>query len=91
MVMQHFKNSPSTYRTLISIAFQNPTQRASRNLAFHSPSPTIERCTNSVDGGDGGPATQLHSQHKKTMRKKGNWDNVSLKLTMENVEISDNL
>ncbi len=72
MVMQHFKNSPLTYKTLISIAFQNSTRNAPGNPSFHSLSPTIEGCTNNVDGGDGGPATQSHSQHKKTMRKNGN-------------------
>lgn len=91
MVMQHFKNSPPTYKTLISIAFLNLTQRALGNLAFHSPSPIAQGCTNSVDGSDGGLATQSHSQHKKTMRKNGNWDNASLKLAMENVETNHNL
>lgn len=63
------QNSPSTYKMLIDIAFQNPTQRMPRSLAshnlshrklvdpsFHNLSPRVEECTNIVNVSNGNPA-----------------------------------
>ncbi len=60
-------------RMSIDIAFQNPTQKVSRNPIFHNlsckrlmdhashnPSPKAKGCTNNVDGGNGDLAKQLH-------------------------------
>jgi hypothetical protein len=98
------QNPPLTYKTSIDIAFQNSTQRMLRNLSSHNLShrkstdltshnlsTRAKGCTNIVDGNNGNPTMQSHLRQKKNMRKNGNWDNVSLKLAMENIEIGSNL
>jgi hypothetical protein len=98
-----FRNSTPTRGTSINITFQNPTQRTlgiptSHNplhknlmdLAFHNSSPRVKGCTNNAYGNNGDHAKQSHSK-QKNMRKNGNWDNISLKLTMESIEMGNNL
>jgi hypothetical protein len=57
----------------------------------HSLSPKVEGCTNIFYGSNGNPTMQSHLQQKKNMRKNGNWDNASLKLVMESIEVGSNL
>jgi hypothetical protein len=92
------------YKMLIDIVFQNLTQRMPMNLISHnlshrksmdpispSVSPRAKGCTNIVDGNNGNPTMQSQLQQKKNMKKNGNWDNTSLKLVMENIEVGNNL
>jgi len=48
-------------------------------------------CTQGVAKGNDDPSTWLSVQQRKTMKKCGNWDNASRKLTMESVEVGNNL
>jgi hypothetical protein len=51
----------------------------------------ISNCTKGVAKGDDNPMARSSLHKRKTMKKNDNWDDTSLKLTMENVEIDDNL
>jgi hypothetical protein len=51
----------------------------------------VEGCTNIVNGNNGNPTMQSHLRQKKNMRKNGNWDNASMKLAMENIEVGNNI
>lgn len=51
----------------------------------------ISNCTKGIAKGDENPMARSNLQKRKTMKRNGNWDNTSLKLAMENVEIGDNL
>ncbi len=82
--------SKSNTKDIGDFHFHNPSRKKLVDLASHIPSPRAKGCMNNVYGGNGDPATQSHLKHKN-MRKNANWDNTSLKLAMENVEMGDNL
>jgi hypothetical protein len=48
-------------------------------------------CIKGIAKGDENPMARSSLQKRKTMKRNGNWDDTSLKLVMENVEIGSNL
>ncbi len=74
-----------------NLASHNLSHKKSMDLTFHNVSSMVEGCTNIVNGNNGNPTMQSHLRQKKNMRKNGNWDNASMKLAMENIEVGNNI
>ncbi len=75
----------------MNLVSHNLSHRKSMDPISPSVSPRAKGCTNIVDGNNGNPTMQSQLQQKKNMKKNGNWDNTSLKLVMENIEVGNNL
>ncbi len=76
--MTHLKSNSTLKQGNVLVACEQPMRRTSS-------------CTKGATKNNDDPTTRSSSQQWKTMKKNGNWNDASLKSTMESAEVGNNL